>query len=197
MNEILIPISNKEFKEKVTIRFNSINDGFNNYNNKTIEGTEVAFISFLQEAFELNGAENSYVDFYYNVLNDEDKKKLKELINDEDKILLEKFEKNYHEKNIYFKLTKESIPFITRLSTREILFSTIYFTKYPCTIWGNYNKSFPIFYHDNNDIQQYLNIKNELQFFQFETYGKKLNVIYTFGFFYKNRKKLYKIIKLQ
>ena len=93
MNEILIPISNKEFKEKVTIRFNSINDGFNNYNNKTIEGTEEAFISFLQEAFELNGAENSYVDFYYNVLNDEDKKKLKELINDEDKILLEKFEK--------------------------------------------------------------------------------------------------------
>jgi hypothetical protein len=91
--------------------------------------------------------------------------KLKELINDEDKILLEEFEKNYHEKNIYFKLTKESIPFITRLSTREILFSTIYFTKYPCTIWGNYNKSFPIFYHDNNDIQQYLNIKNELQFF--------------------------------
>ena len=57
MNEILIPISNKEFKEKVTIRFNSINDGFNNYNNKTIEGTEEAFISFLQEAFELNGAE--------------------------------------------------------------------------------------------------------------------------------------------
>ena len=136
MNEILIPISNKEFKEKVTIRFNSINDGFNNYNNKTIEGNEEAFISFL-----------------------------KELINDEDKILLEEFEKNYHEKNIYFKLTKESIPFITRLSTREILFSTIYFTKYPCTIWGNYNKSFPIFYHDNNDIQQYLNIKNELQFF--------------------------------
>ena len=96
---------------------------------------------------------------------DEEKENLKELINDEDKILLEKFEKNYHEKNIYFKLTKESIPFITRLSTREILFSTIYFTKYPCTIWGNYNKSFPIFYHDNNDIQQYLNIKNELQFF--------------------------------
>ena len=153
MNEILIPISNKEFKEKVTIRFNSINDGFNNYNNKTIEGNEEAFISFLQEAFELNGEDNSYVDFYYNVLNDEDK------------ILLEEFEKNYHEKNIYFKLTKESIPFITRLSTREILFSTIYFTKYPCTIWGNYNKSFPIFYHDNNDIQQYLNIKNELQFF--------------------------------
>ena len=93
MNEILIPISNKEFKEKVTIRFNSINDGYKNYNNKTIEGTEEAFISFLQEAFELNGAENSYVDFYDNVLNDVDKKKLKELINDEDKILLEKFEK--------------------------------------------------------------------------------------------------------
>ena len=157
MNKILIPISNKEFKEKVTIRFNSINDGFNNYNNKTIEGTEVAFISFLQEAFELNGAENSYVDFYYNVLNDEDKKKLKELINDEDKILLEEFEKNYHEKNIYFKLTKESIPFITRLSTREILFSTIYFSI-SCSVQNDkgwlvgllLSKALhPFFIHDN------------------------------------------------
>ena len=88
MNEILIPISNKEFKEKVTIRFNSINDGFNNYNNKTIEGTEVAFISFLQEAFELNGEDNAYVDFYYNILSEEDKQRLKSLINDEDNITL-------------------------------------------------------------------------------------------------------------
>lgn len=165
MNNMLIPIKECEFKEKVAIKFNNINEGFNKYNNSVIEGTEEAFIQFIKSAYELNGQDYSYVDFYYNVLNDEDKKKLKELINDEDKILLEEFEKNYHEKNIYFKLTKESIPFITRLSTREILFSTIYFTKYPCTIWGNYNKSFPIFYHDNNDIQQYLNIKNELQFF--------------------------------
>ena len=165
MNEIIINYNNQK-KDVIVLENEKIVEKYQeNDNNKTIEGTEVAFISFLQEAFELNGAENSYVDFYYNVLNDEDKKKLKELINDEDKILLEEFEKNYHEKNIYFKLTKESIPFITRLSTREILFSTIYFTKYPCTIWGNYNKSFPIFYHDNNDIQQYLNIKNELQFF--------------------------------
>ena len=80
MNEILIPISNKEFKEKVTIRFNSINDWFNNYNNKTIEGNEEAFISFLQEAFELNGEDNSYVDFYYNILSEEDKQRLKSLI---------------------------------------------------------------------------------------------------------------------
>ena len=107
MNEILIPISNKEFKEKVTIRFDNINDGFNNYCHNIMEGSEEQFIDFINKAFELNGAENSYVDFYYNVLNDEDKKKLKELINDEDKILLEEFEKNYHEKISILSLPKK------------------------------------------------------------------------------------------
>ena len=163
MNEVLIPISNEEFKEKVTIRFNNINDGFNNYSNKIIEGTEEDFIRFLQQAFDLNGEENSYVDFYYNVLEEEAKNRLKTLVSEEDKKLLEEFEANYKEKNIFFKLTEESIPFITRLCTREVLFSTIYFTKYPCTIWGNYNNRFPVFYKSEDVIKNYISIKGNLE----------------------------------
>lgn len=158
MNKFLTPVSKEHFEKKVKIRFNNISDGFNNYNNKTIEGNEEEFISFIEQAFEINGEENSYVDFYYNLLQEEDKKRLKDLITEEDREILKDFEEGYKEKNIYFRLTKESIPFITRLCTREILFSTIYFTEYSCTIWGNYNKSFPIFYNDEKDMEVYLNI---------------------------------------
>lgn len=154
----LVPIDKNEFEENVSIRFNNINDGFNNFFNKTIEGNEEALISFMEEAFMLNGEDNSYVDFYYNVLEEQDKKRLKELISHEDNILLEEFESNYTEKNIYFRLTKRSIPFVVRLSAAEALFSTIYFTKYPCTIWGNYNKRFPIFCKEKEDINDYIKI---------------------------------------
>ena len=146
---LLIPVSEEEFNKNVQIKFKNINEGFNSYNNSTIEGSEEAIISFLQDIFKINGEENSYVDFYYNVLNEEDKKNLKKLITKEDLKVLEVFEAGYKGKNIYFKLTKNSIPFITRLCTREVLFSTFYFTKIPFTIWGNYNKKFPVFYKGN------------------------------------------------
>lgn len=163
MKMVLLPVNKENFEKAVAIRFNNINEGFNTYCHKTIEGSEEQLIDFINKAFNLNGADNSYVDFYYNILKEEDQQRLKALISAEDRLILENFEKSYHEKKIYFKLTKESIPFITRLSTREILFSTIYFTKYPCTIWGNYNKRFPIFYKNESDISNYLSIENELK----------------------------------
>lgn len=155
MNNMLIPIKECEFKEKVAIKFNNINEGFNKYNNSVIEGTEEAFIQFIKSAYELNGQDYSYVDFYYNVLNEEDKSTLKKLVSAEDRKALEDFEKQYNEKNIYYKLTEESIPIITRLCTKEVLFSTFYFIKYPCTIWGNYNNSFPIFYNTQELYYKY------------------------------------------
>ncbi len=62
---------------------------------------------------------------------------------------------------IYFRLTKDIIPFITRLSTREVLFCTVYFTKYPFTIWGNYNKKFPCFYKADKVLDLYTDIAKE------------------------------------
>ena len=109
MNKFLTPVSKEHFEKKVKIRFNNISDGFNNYNNKTIEGNEEEFISFIEQAFEINGEENSYVDFYYNLLQEEDKKRLKDLITEEDREILKDFEEGYKEKNIYFRLTKESM----------------------------------------------------------------------------------------
>lgn len=156
---MLIPINEKEFKERVKIKFNNVSEGFSKYENKTIEAYndncfETNMIKFLEEAMELNGVDNSYVDFYYNILSETDKIRFKEMLDNEDKEFIRNFEKE-NNNGIYFKLSKQCIPFINRLNSREILFSTIYFTKESLTIWGNYNKKFPVFYLESTVLHKY------------------------------------------
>ena len=143
---MLIKINENDFKNNVEIRFNNITDGINRFENKTLESDnsydfEKNMISFLEEAVKLNGIENSYVDFYYNNLEEDEKRRLKQFINSEDKEFIRKFENENGMSGVYFNLTLESIPFITRITSKEVLFSTIYFVKKPFTIWGNYNKN--------------------------------------------------------
>ena len=88
---MLIKINENDFKNNVEIRFNNITDGINRFENKTLESDnsydfEKNMISFLEEAVKLNGIENSYVDFYYNNLEEDEKRRLKQFINSEDKV---------------------------------------------------------------------------------------------------------------
>ena len=157
---MLISVKENVFKKEVEIKFNNITEGFNRYKNKTIsaineENFERGMICFLQEAVKLNGIENSYVDFYYNNLEEDEKRRLKQFINSEDKEFIRKFENENGMSGVYFNLTLESIPFITRITSKEVLFSTIYFVKKPFTIWGNYNKKFPVFYREKGICDEY------------------------------------------
>lgn len=166
----MISVSENDFKDKVSIRFNNITEGINKFENKTLEidksdDFEKSLIGFLEEAVKLNGVENSYVDFYYNILEEDQKNKFKDFLSLEDKEFLKKFEEENDGDGIYYNLSLESIPFIAKITAQEILFSTIYFTKEPFTIWGNYNKKFPIFYNDEfifnkyNSIAKIFNLK--------------------------------------
>ena len=157
---MLIKINENDFKNNVEIRFNNITEGINRFENKTLGSDnsfdfEKSMVSFLEEAVKLNGVENSYVDFYYNILEEDEKIRLKELINNEDKEFIRKFENEKGMSGVYFNLTLESIPFITRITTKEVLFSTIYFVKKPFTIWGNYNQKFPVFYKEKFICDEY------------------------------------------
>ncbi|MDU2121727.1 MAG: hypothetical protein E7E64_04240 [Clostridium celatum] len=160
---MLISVNEKDFKDKVNIRFNNITEGISRFDNKILEADnsydfEQCIIGFLEEAVRLNGVENSYVDFYFNVLEEDAKIRFKELLNCEDKEFMKEFEGENSKSGIYYNLTLESIPFIVRITTKEVLFSTIYFTKEPFTIWGNYNEKFPVFYEEKSVYDKYENI---------------------------------------
>lgn len=163
MNNLLYPVSKEDFKKLVDIRFDNINEGFNNFKSvilesKTIEEAEENIIKFMEETIILNGEDNSYVDLYFSTLEEESKERLIKLLEVEDKEVMYRIQETLNEDTIYFRLTREIIPFITRLSTREILFCTVYFTKYPFTIWGNYNKKFPCFFDNDKVLELYSDI---------------------------------------
>ncbi len=163
MNYKLQPIEEDEFKRKINIHFNNINHGLDKYSNYSLkcineDSNEEKFINFIEKAFQLNGEENSYVDFYLSRLNEEEKNNLMMLLEVEDKAILKKLIDQPIYNTIYYRLNFEMIPFLTRLCTREVLFCSFYFTKFPCTIWGNYNMKFPIFFDDEVNACEYKNI---------------------------------------
>ena len=170
MNELLIPISNYEFKNKVKIRFNNILDGFDLFKNFTIEGNNIddgenKIIEFVENIFEENNCE-AYVDFYINKISDEDKEKLLHLVPDEDKKILELHLNAESHDGVFYKLiNKTLIPFLIRLSTREVFFVTFYFSNKPITIWGNYDMKFPCFFNKQEDLDFYYKLSKSLGFY--------------------------------
>lgn len=170
MNELLIPISNDQFKNAVNIRFNNILDGFDLFKNFTIEAntmksdSEKNLIEFIETIFEENNSD-AYVDFYLNKLSDEDKEKLISLTSNEDKDILKLHLNIEPHDSVFYKLeNKALIPFLVRLNTRELFFVTFYFTNKPITIWGNYDMKFPCFFNTQEDFDFYYDLSKSFSF---------------------------------
>lgn len=167
MNEILIPISSEEFKNKVKIRFNNILDGLNSFKNFTItasqmENGEDRIIEFIEKIFEENSSE-AYIDFYINKISDQDKERLLELVPNEDREILKLHLTAPSHSEVFYKLlNKNLIPFLVRLNTREIFFITFYFTNKPITIWGNYDLKFPCFFNTQENLEFYYDLSRSL-----------------------------------
>lgn len=160
--DTLIPINKDIFNENVHIKFNNILDGFDNFNNFEIKGTDLngsenAIIDFLTKIFELND-NKCFIDLYLNNLDQPDKNNLLNICCPEDKDIITKHI-NLNHNEPYYKVTDKSlIPFLARLNTREVFFVTFYFTKIPLTIWGNYNMTFPCFSNKESNIDFYKDI---------------------------------------
>ena len=155
----LIPVSSTLFKENVSIKFNNILEGLNNYMNfemkaDSIDNGEDAIIDFLTEVFELNDNEG-FVDLYLNNLDETSKNNLLNMCCSSDRDIIIKHI-NLNHKEPYYKINdKKLIPFLVRLNTYEVFFVTFYFTKIPLTCWGNYNMTFPCFTDTDENLNFY------------------------------------------
>lgn len=147
MDRFLYPINVEVFKQNVKIYFDNINEGFSKFKHEVLEGkSEDELIKYFENAYDENGFDNFYIDLYLNKIDKSNEDKFLSMLCDEDKNTYEAIKKEYDSSTLYYKINKSLIPFITRLNTREVLFTTIYLTKFPKTIWGNYDMKFPIFY---------------------------------------------------
>lgn len=147
MKKLLYPINEEIFKKNVKIRFDNINKGFEKYNHEMLEiKNEDDLIQYIENLYDENGFDNFYVDLYLNRIDKSNENQFIDMLCEEDKSIYQHIKREYDNSTVYYKIDKGLIPFITRLSTREILFTTIYLTKSNKTIWGNYNMKFPVFY---------------------------------------------------
>lgn len=128
----------EEIKENI-IYIKNIQEGFNKYPNAILEGAEEDVNNAIRKLFIANGIENSYADFYYGKLNQEERNRVRATLNEEEIILIESL--NLSAADIFIRLNSEFLEILLKLTAREILFSSFYFTKYQCLVWGNYGAS--------------------------------------------------------
>ncbi len=147
------PVTREYILEDNGIYFENIEDGFATCATSIYVGSEPAYIKFLEKCIELNSEAHSYFDFYYYTLSADGKDRLHGFMTKEDEVLLDQL--NTDSREIYFPLNKEILPLPARLTAREWFFSSFYFTKEPCLIWGNYDRRYPAFFRDEATAQIY------------------------------------------
>lgn len=161
-------LKNEEAEKMIKIRFCNVLEGFNKYKyvelfpkeDKEIKIVEEDFINTLEEFFDLNSNEDKLIiDFYKNKLDHDSIKFIYDNIDFHERQLFNDILNEGSSNSIFFEIRdKKYIKLLTKLCTRELFFITFYFTKGPILVWGNYNFKFPLFYNDEKNIKEYIDI---------------------------------------
>lgn len=147
-------ISDHEFLQKNLLHISNVEEGFQKYEYAILSGTEENYREFIECSVSMNGEENSFFDCYYGRLEEESKEKFRRGLTAAER---EEFAELGRSQTIYYPLTQEAIPTIAKVTARELLFSTFYFGRYLCTLWGNYDLRYPIFFKDKETRKIYEN----------------------------------------
>ena len=134
-----------ELIKKGAIYFDNIAEGFQLYQEFTLEMDEVQAAVRFRRLMEKNGPENSFVDFYYFRIDPDARNRIKSTLREDEVLYLESLRPTDPEEDIIFPLTTELIDIVVKLNASEMLFSTLYFTKDRSTWWGNYEKKYAVF----------------------------------------------------
>jgi len=88
-------------------------------------------------------------------LNEESKGIVKKWLDEESNKKIEALHLKKDE--LFIPMTEEILLALAYLTEKEILFSTFYFLKLDCLIWGNYGLKYPIFFR-NKEAQDRFNL---------------------------------------
>lgn len=137
-------VDKKRLVEEGAIYFERIEDGFRHYEYKVLEGTEEELKKIVHALWEETGIDHAYVDWYYGTLLLEEQERIRDVLSDASKEILNRYEDC--KELLFLPLTEELFELTMELNLTESLFCTYYFCKQPCTVWGNYDNKFQCFY---------------------------------------------------
>lgn len=136
-----------ELLKRGAIYLNRIEEGFDTYQVDSIEGTEEELYHILLSLYQQNGECDSFVDFYYFRLSESERLEVVKSLSQEEVDYITTLEND--KESVFYPLDEMLLGITAKLTAREILFSTFYFTKQPMTVWGNYGHKYPVFREKN------------------------------------------------
>lgn len=186
MENIFNPIGKEEFDELIEIKVvDSLDEGFENYISGILDVRESApteeelesipfgviedynilheekFVKFIRRVGEENSGERNFVDCYLKEAHSGGLLTALELLDYKDKLVLLELLRKGIDDNPYLELNDKIVELMLKLSTREILFTTMFYRARPITIWGNFDMAFPVFFKSEEDKEYYSEIARE------------------------------------
>lgn len=141
--EMEIYMTEKGICEAGGIYFANITEGLEDYDYEILQMKAGEAEVFLNSLLDENGENRAYADFYYGKLEAESQARVDEMLDEAVCGYLHDLKAKTEE--LFVPLTRELLSLFVQLNEQEVLFSSFYFLKYPCTIWGNYNKQYVVF----------------------------------------------------
>lgn len=136
----------KDLTQKGCLNIQGVMEGLLDYPHSLLFGTKEQLGEYLRLCLQLNGPEYSFVDFYYGKLNKVEQQKANSVLRQDQIAYIQSM--NIRENEIYFQANEDLLEIANELSVSEMLFTTFFFGKISCTIWGNYGNRYPIFFRD-------------------------------------------------
>ncbi len=105
------------------------------------------YLQYLQKLALKSKETGCFADFYFGRLTGQEKEAVLSHLSDSSREYILALDAGPDD--LYYQLDGPDDPglaILADLSARELLFSTFYFTRPRCTVWGNYDLKYPVFY---------------------------------------------------
>ena len=112
------------------------------------EGDEEALETYICRLLEENGRENTYFDFYFGTLSQEEQSRAETVLSSEQVRFLHEYGLPDSREDVYFHFEESLFAIALRLSVTQMLFSTFYFPMHCKTVWSSYEGKFIVFSYE-------------------------------------------------
>lgn len=146
----------EQLRLKGAVCIENIVYGMKYFHNRTEKYSAHEAENIMREMWTNDKTRETYVDFYYFILEEGAKGAVRSVLTEQEACYLETMEKELlsemdvetmrEQKAVIFPLEQELLKIATKLNEKEMLFSTFYFIgEEISTWWGNYNQEYIIF----------------------------------------------------
>jgi glycerophosphoryl diester phosphodiesterase len=133
----------KELIAQGGLYFEKIQNGMTDYQWESRFFSPQMAEEYLRKLWRENGKDNSFVDCYFPFLEEESKERVLSVLDGRQQEYLNSL--TFEKGDFLTVLDEELLSIAVALIDKEMLFFSFYFTKNPCTVWGNYKQEYLIF----------------------------------------------------